>query len=518
MIFTTPDLLERWLASPDDSGLEFKKGRRGYEIDKLAAQCVALANGGGGRLILGVTDKRPREIVGTAAVEDPAGAQDEIFARICQRVLIEEVRTPFGRVVVVHVPSRLPGSAWNDDGRYLQQTEDGVAPIPTDALRALLLDEIPDFSARICPGATIADLSLEAIATFRARVARAEADDRILDRSDEELLAKADLLVDGNVTFAALILLGSRAALLRWLPQAEVVVERRASDASGPPVERAEHREGLLAWLATAGFDEPDAREAVLNAVAHRDYTSGSSVMVRHYPDRLDVTSPGGLPRGVTAETIADRHIPRNRRILEALRHAGLAERSGQGANLLVERAIRQGRRLPDFTAHEQEVQVTLYATVEQPALVAYFETARDTLSTWDHLALYHIHRGDTLPDAAQERVQALVEAGAVEPADGARGLRFLLARGVAALRGGGGPTRKPTLRHDAYRDVLLQAVLEQGEAGAPMARLRLVIPEISSKSVLRLLGELRAKGLIELRGQRRAARWYAASSAPTEG
>ena len=115
-------------------------------------------------------------------------------------MLIEEVRTAFGRVVVVHVPSRLPGTAWSDEGRYLQQTEDGVASIPTDALRTLLLDEIP--------------------------VARAEADDRILARSDEELLAKADLLVDRNLTFAALILLGSRAALLRWLPQAEVVVER----------------------------------------------------------------------------------------------------------------------------------------------------------------------------------------------------------------------------------------------------------------------------------------------------
>jgi ATP-dependent DNA helicase RecG len=92
-------------------------------------------------------------------------------------------------------------------------------------------------------------------------------------------------------------------------------------------------------------------REALLNAVAHRDYRLGGSVFVRQYARRLELVSPGGFPPGITTENIVDQQNPRNRRLAEALAQGGLIERSGQGMNLMVERAIRQSKALPSFVA-----------------------------------------------------------------------------------------------------------------------------------------------------------------------
>ena len=66
-------------------------------------------------------------------------------------------------------------------------------------------------------------------------------------------------------------------------------------------------------------FREGSVREAILNAVSHRDYRHPGSVFVRQYPRRLEIVSPGGLPSGITPENIIDKQFPRNRRIAESL-------------------------------------------------------------------------------------------------------------------------------------------------------------------------------------------------------
>lgn len=91
-------------------------------------------------------------------------------------------------------------------------------------------------------------------------------------------------------------------------------------------------------------------REAILNAVSHRNYQFGGSIFVRQFRDRLVVESPGGLPCGITLDNILDRHLPRNRRIAEILSLSGMVERSGQGMNLMFELSVREAKLLPDFT------------------------------------------------------------------------------------------------------------------------------------------------------------------------
>ncbi len=161
-------------------------------------------------------------------------------------------------------------------------------------LKAIFAETGPDFSAEICPGASQSDLSPEAIALFRERWAKKGRDDRKRTWSDIEALTNAELVLDGQVTYAALILFGTRAALGSHLAQAELVFEYRSSETSGPAADREEFREGFFLWqdaiwnkinlrndrqsyqdglfrMDIPTFDEVPVRETLLNAVAHRD-------------------------------------------------------------------------------------------------------------------------------------------------------------------------------------------------------------------------------------------------------
>jgi len=402
----------------------------------------------------------------------------------------------------------------------------------------------PDFSAEVCPGARIGDLSPSAILSFRERWARKTQDLRKAGWSDPETLNGAELLVDGGVTYAALILLGTAGALSRWLAQAEVVFEYRSSEASGPAADRVEYREGFFLWqeqiwakinlrnerqsyqdglfrLDLPTFDEVAVREALLNALAHRDYRLGGSVFIRQYPQRLEIVSPGGLPAGITPENIYDQQNPRNRRLAEALARCGLIERSGQGMNLIVESAIRQGKPLPSFagtSAHE--VRLTLEGVVKNPDLVRFMERVGEeklkAFSTADFLVLDRLQRDLALPEALKVRMPQLMKAGVVEAVGHGRGTKYILSRSLyAAIGSKGAYTRRKGLDRETNKALLLRHVEDNGSAGARMEELMQVLPALQRSQVLVLLRELRADGKVHTVGATRAARWYPGAPPP---
>jgi len=335
-----------------------------------------------------------------------------------------------------------------------------------------------------------------------------------------------------------LILFGTRPALGRHLAQAEIVFEYRSSEASGPAADRQEYREGFFLihdalWqrinlrndrqsyqedlfrVEIPTFDEIAIREGLLNAVAHRDYRLGGSVFVRQFNRRLEIVSPGGFPPGITAENILDQQNPRNRRLAEALAKCGLIERSGQGMNLMVECAIRQSKPLPSFagtSAHE--VRLTLEGMVDNPAFVRYLERLGDarlrSFSTYDFLALDYLRRDADLPEVLKDRLPGLIEVGAVESVGRGRGRRYMLSHSLYAAIGAKGTyTRVRGLDHETNKSLLEQHLRRQGENGAPLAELLQVLPALSESAVHRLLKELQDQGRVELKGQRRWARWF---------
>jgi ATP-dependent DNA helicase RecG len=540
---TTAEQFAAMLAAPEGTRIEFKSASGGFHFDKLAEYCVAIANEGGGQIVLGVTDRRPRTVVGTAAFAEPGRTEAGLHERLGHRIPVEEFHYDGKRALIVHVPGRLPGAAWSIGGKFLKRAGDDLTGMGDAELRAIFAETGPDFSAEATP-ASLADLSREAVAEFRRRWARKAGNPRIEAWSDEETLINGEMLMDGRVLYAALILFGTRAALGHSLAQAEVVFEYRSSEASGPAAERTEFREGFFVFhdalwqkinlrndrqsyqdglfrYDIPTFDETAVREALLNAVAHRDYRLGGSVFVRQFPRRLEIVSPGGFPPGITPENILDQQNPRNRRLAEALARCGLIERSGQGLNLMVEAAIRQSKPLPDFTgtaAHE--VRLKLDGTVKDPKFIRFLERLGEeklrSFSTYDFLALDTLAREQPLSELIRSRLPGLIEAGAVESQGRGRGTRYHLSRGLyASLGKRGSYTRQRGLDHETNKALLEKHLQDSGEAGAPLADLCQVLPALSRASVQRLLGELREHGKAHLEGQRRWGRWFSGPSMP---
>lgn len=545
---TSSEQIAEWILAPEGTQLEFKTAANNYHFDKLVGYCVALANEGGGKIILGVTDKRPRSVVGTKAFDEPGRTEAGLHTRLSHRIPIEEVVYQDKRLLIVHVPARLPAAPWQDRGRYLRRAGDELVALTDTDLRKIYAEADPDYSAQPCT-ATLATLSLQALANFRQRWSRKAANPRIAEWNDEQVLTDAELFVDGKLNVAALILFGTREALGKHLAQAEIVFEYRSSEAAGPAQDRVEFREGFFLcydalWQRInlrndlqsyqeglfrydiPTFDEIAVREALLNAFAHRDYRLGGSIFLRQFARRLEVISPGGFPSGITPENILDQQNPRNRRLAEALGRCGLIERSGQGMNLMVESAIRQSKPLPSFVGSgAHQVRLTLQGTVQDPTFVRFLERIGEeqlrSFSTHDFLTLDALHREQALTPIQRERLPLLVEAGIVEVMGRGRGVRHLLSRGLySALGEKGTYTRKRGLDHETNKELLARHIRENDADGSPLKDLKQVLPALSTSKVQTLLHQLRDEGRIRLVNQRRWARWYIANpkeSAPYE-
>jgi predicted HTH transcriptional regulator len=104
-------------------------------------------------------------------------------------------------------------------------------------------------------------------------------------------------------------------------------------------------------------------QEAIVNAVAHRDYTSGASVQVSAFADRVEVSNPGSLPAELTPESLRQPHpsIPRNARICDALFLARYIEKFGTGTLMMIDESAAAGLPPPDFEPRDAEFRTTVW-------------------------------------------------------------------------------------------------------------------------------------------------------------
>lgn len=343
--------LEAWMQAREDEHLEFKEAKNHFDFELLVKYCTALANEGGGRVILGVTDRRPRRVVGSQAFTDLERTKAGLIERLHLRIEAEEITHPDGRAVAFHIPSRPAGVPVQYKGAYWMRAGQDLVPMTPDALRRIFDEAAPDFSAEVCARATLEDLDPAAVENFRNMWRHRSGNEALERLTDEQLLSDAELLANGGVTYAALVLLGTHRALGRHLAQAEVVFEYRFSEASLPSQQRVEYRQGFFSFLdelwhtinlrnevqqffdgpyrrEIKTFNEVVVREAILNAVSHRDYRLPGSIWVRQFPRKLEIVSPGGFPPGITPANILTKQVPRNRRIADALARCGHRTRS----------------------------------------------------------------------------------------------------------------------------------------------------------------------------------------------
>lgn len=532
----TPQNVDEILNEPEGENLEFKEARNRYDFEKLTQYCVALANEGGGKIILGVTDSRPRQVVGSNAFRQPERTRAGLNQRLHLGITFDEVFHPNGRVLVFHVPSRPGGIAIQYDGRYLVRDNDSLVGMPGERLSEIVAEAGHDFSADSCPDLMMDDLEAQAIEHFRQLWINKRGDSGLSALSREQLLADIEAVTDDGVTYAALVLFGSRAAMRKHLAQAEVVFEYRSSNAAGPAQQREEFTEAFFLWydrlwelvnlrndqqhyqdgmfvLDVPTFGERAVREAILNAVSHRNYQLGSNIFVRQYPDRIEIDSPGGFPREISPENILYRQSPRNRRIAEIFAKCGLVERAGQGVDLMYRDAIRQSKPHPDFTKSDQyTVSLSLAGRIRNTAFVRFLNQFEpddlDRLGTDEWLVLDKLSREQPVPNDLRPCADRLIELGMAVRAG--RG-RFILSEAFYGILGRLETYRR--LREDEERKEILESrITECAVDGCPVGDLLPLLPALNRDQLRELLEELRSEQRVHLRGSRRWARWHPGS------
>jgi ATP-dependent DNA helicase RecG len=272
---------------------------------------------------------------------------------------------------------------------------------------------------------------------------KAELVSRLSSIDSERLLHDIGAIVEDGVTFAALVLFGTAAALRTHLVQAEVIFEYRPSNRPGSAAAREEFRVGFFAFFDKLwelvnlrndklhyqdgffvfdipAYNERVVRESVLNAISHRNYQLSGSVFVRQYHDRLEIESPGGFPHGITRENIVFRQAPRNRLIAEILSRCGLVERAGQGMDLIYELCIREAKALPDFLdSDDYLVRLKLDGNKIDEKLLAFFrnigESVTNSLSTEELLIINSLYHGQGVAAGLAQYLPRLLELGIVE-------------------------------------------------------------------------------------------------------
>lgn len=136
--------LRNWMEASEGEHLEFKEAKSSFEFETLVKYCVALANEGGGRMILGVTDKRPRRVVGSTAFRDLDRTKAGLTERLHLRIEAEVIDHTEGRVVVFTAPPRPLGVPIHYRGAYWMRSGDSLVPMTPDQLRRILEEAAPD--------------------------------------------------------------------------------------------------------------------------------------------------------------------------------------------------------------------------------------------------------------------------------------------------------------------------------------------------------------------------------------
>ena len=528
--------IKELLNAKEGEQIQFKEAKNRFDSSEAARICCALSNCGGGKLVFGISDKRPRQVVGSAAFDQPERTRKGLIEKLKVMVDFQLYEYNEKRVLVFDVASRPLGLPVQTDEVAWWYEGDSLIPMPEDVRRKIYEETGVDFSGTVCVGAKLSDIDENAVEVFRNKWIEKSGNTRLKGLEPEQLLRDCEAITEEGITYAALILFGKRSAIRRFLPQAEIVFEYRSSDASGPASQREEFQSGFFScydriWelinlrndkqhyqdgffvYDISTFNERVVREAILNAVSHRMYQMSGSIFIRQYRDRLVVESPGGFPNGITVDNILNRQSPRNRRIAEILSLCGLVERSGQGMNLIYEISIMEAKELPDFTGTDDSfVNLTLNGLIIDKKMLSVIkkigEDRLESFSTSDFLIVNALYHENPVSEYLRPRLKRLAEIGVTEHIGRNK---YVLSRQLYAAVGKTGVhTRIVGLDRDTNKKLILTHIQKSKDKGTQFKELQQVLPNLSRGEIQVLMRELKASDLIYVVGRTAGARWFA--------
>ncbi len=529
---TSIEEFNKWLQQYEGENLEFKAAENQFSKDKdLPDYCAALANERGGKLILGVNNERI--VVGTKAfIGTYNRLSNEILDKLGIRVDVEELDHPQGRVLIFHIPSRPLGSLVRSSGKYTYPMRAGesLVEMDTGTLKRILNETQPDFTAEVVHGLALADLSASALQLLREKWAKKSQRADYLDFDAEKTLRNLGLRTENGITYAGLLLVGKPDAINKHLPDAEIIFEWRNNPAQTHYDFRKNWRAAFVEidediWNTVNArnirfpfqegffqreiwaFDEKSIREAVHNAVMHRDYTHRNrSIFIKASPIEFNIESPGGFPPGITLENILYERAWRNRTLAEAFEKVGFAERSGQGMDDIFEQAIKDGKGMPDLTKSTKDmVRLSIPAQVKDKDFILYLEriiNERQVLLSFEEIYELEKIRESQKIEKPESR-DKFIKLGIIEPIGKGRGTKYILSnRYYETIGQSGKHTRIKGLNRDQFKELILNHIRE----GKPSRRVDFMtgFSEYKPKDISNILQELKREEKIIFIGSRK--------------
>jgi ATP-dependent DNA helicase RecG len=386
---STLDILNHWLIVPtENEHLEFKEAKLQYDKEKLLGYCVAISNEGGGHLVLGVSNKPPRKVVGTTAFPNVGQIKSYILSKLHFRVEIYELYHPNGRVLVFEIPSRPSGQPHHLDGTYLMRSGEELVPMTPDQLRRIFVEGESNWLAQAAKTDVSADEVIALLDTQSyfdlMKLPYPTTRDIVLTRFVGERLITAK----GNkwtISNLAAILFAKHLdafslALARKAPR--IVIYKGVNkletqeDKSGMRGYAIDF-ENLVDFIHSAGprnyfieklireeskmFPKQALRELIANALIHQDFLiTGACVMIEMFSDRVEISNPGIPP--ISVERFIDEYRSRNETLADIMRRLGICEEKGSGVDKVIRDAEFFRLPAPDFRVGELRTTAVLFA------------------------------------------------------------------------------------------------------------------------------------------------------------
>lgn len=396
------ELITNFLSLPSESEwIEFKVATSNYDLDDLGRYFSALSNEANlkgqesGWLVFGVSNKPPRQVVGSNYRLQAPGLdrlKGEIAKQTNHQITFQDihvVNSSAGRVVLFQIPPAPRGIPTEWNGKVYGRHGESISTLSLqeiDQIRQQVVRE--DWSAQICKGASGSDLDPKAIVFARQEYKTknpslaAEVD----SWSDETLLNKAKLSIDGKITRAAIILLGKSESdhhlpnchpQLTWILKDKDGFERDYKHFS-PPLLLAV--DALLAnvrnltcrvlpWgtlfpVEVLQYDPWVLREALHNAIAHQNYAISGRINVVEFEDRLVIANHGSFLPG-DVESVIRRDAPmsiyRNGFLAQAMVNLGMIDTIGSGIKRIFLTQKKRSFPMPDYDlSNANEVKVVV--------------------------------------------------------------------------------------------------------------------------------------------------------------
>lgn len=557
-----PEFLQRLINDGETPAVEFKsEARRPLNDRDLVEAMVCLANRPAREpawLLIGVEDDgrvtgaRPRH----EGMTDP----DRLAALVAGRTMpplpvrVAVVEIDGRPVISVEVPP-LSHPVGTSDGVFLQRVTGGDGRPSCMPMDAAAIERLQsgrrqfDPSAQVVAEARWEHLDPLEFERFRrsVRERRGRSDESLLELSDLEL-AKALGVVEANgavqaVRLAALLLFGKEDAIRRFLPGHEVAfqslraLEVEVNDFFRWPLVRVmeeiearirarnRERELMVGMLRVGVPDYPERalREALANALIHRDYHRLGAVHFQWHPDRIEISSPGGFPEGVRLDNLlVTAPRPRNPLLADAFKRAGIVERTARGIDTIFYEQLRNGRPAPYYDRSDDTGVVVVIpggeANLDFVRMIV-DEAQSGRILGLDELLILNklwLERSLATDDAARltqkpepetrAALQRLVEAGLVEERGRGRGRTWHLS--AAAYRALGD---KAAYVHRRGFEPLQQEqmVLQYVETHGRITRREAAeLCRIGPQQATRLLGRLVEDGRLLRHGERKGT-WY---------